>query len=190
MKNQWNFRTMFSLLESILLVTVVGWSLSPAWADPSTGGAAYTVESIPLPPGLEAETGGLDFFPDGRLVACFTRGEVMTYNPKTGEWTLFAEGLHEPLGILVVDDSEVIVLQRPELTRIKDTDGDGKADLYQKITDEFGISGNYHEFNYGPAQDENGNLFIALNTGSSGGGIRENVRGELNLLGRDGEDGL
>lgn len=182
-KQHWFFFPIVYLLFT--LVSMAG--------DPPTNTSfppSYRVESIPVPEGLEAETGGLDFFPDGRLVACFTRGEVMTYHPQTKEWMLFAEGLHEPLGILVVDNSEVIVLQRPELTRIRDTDGDGVADLYQKITDEFGISGNYHEFNYGPAQDENGNLFIALNTGSSGGGIRENVRGELKLLGRDGETGL
>ena len=30
--------------------------------------SSYLVENIALPPGLEAETGGLAFFPDGRLV--------------------------------------------------------------------------------------------------------------------------
>ena len=73
--------------------------------------------------------------------------------------------------------------------RIRDTDGDGMADVYEKVTDDFGISGNYHEFNYGPVKDANGNLFIALNTGSSGDGIHSEVRGQLNTLGRNGEKG-
>ena len=104
----------------------------------------------------------------------------MTYNLKTKEWKLFAEGLQLPLGILAVSNSEVLVMQLSNLIRIKDTDGDGHADMYENATGDFGISGNYHEFNYGPVRDKAGNLFIALNNGSSGGGVRPVVRGELN----------
>lgn len=150
---------------------------------------SYIIETIPIPDGLEAETGGIAFLPDGRLMACFTRGEVMIYDPEQGEWTLFAEGLHEPLGLWVISESEVLVMQRPELTRVVDTDGDGQADRYEKVTSDFGLSGNYHEFNYGPVKDGDGNLFIALNTASYGGKIQPNPRGPVNTLGRDGEDG-
>src|SRR6476620_4574411 len=150
---------------------------------------SYRVETIEMPKGLSAQTGGIDFLPDGRLVACFMRGEVMMYNLKTKEWKLFAEGLLLPLGILAVSDSEVLVMQLSNLMRIKDINGDGHADLYENATDDFGISGNYHEFNYGPVRDKAGNLFIALNTASSGGGVRPVVRGELNTHGRDGIDG-
>ena len=150
---------------------------------------AYLVESIQMPEGLNSEVGGLGFLSDGRLVACFHRGEVMIYNPATEEWKLFAEGLHDPLGLLIISDSEIWVMQQPELTRIRDTDGDGQADLYENVTDDFGISGNYHEFNYGPVKDKQGTFFIALNTGSSGDGILPQVRGKLNTLGRDGDKG-
>ncbi|MDP6794847.1 MAG: hypothetical protein QGG00_05590, partial [Verrucomicrobiota bacterium] len=64
----------------------------------------YKVENIPSPKGLDAQIGGLTFMPDGRLAACFHRGEVYAYNPKTKKWTLFADGLHEPLGIIAEDD--------------------------------------------------------------------------------------
>lgn len=144
----------------------------------------YVVDSIATPEGLTSETGGLSFLPDGRLVACFLRGEVMIYDPKAKKWSLFAEGLHEPLGILPVSESEFLVMQRPELTRIKDTDGDGHADLYETVTDDFGLTGNYHEFNYGPVKDKDGNMFIALNLASAGGGVRPEVRGRLDSLGR------
>ncbi|MEX2568581.1 MAG: hypothetical protein WD431_21750 [Cyclobacteriaceae bacterium] len=181
---------MRNLAPYILILSILFCLLAGCKGNNSSNiGPSYKVDTIPIPQGLLAETGGLAFFPDGRLIACFTRGEVMIFDPETEKWDLFAEGLHEPLGIQVVNQSEIIVLQRPELTRIRDTDGDGKADLYEKITDDFGISGNYHEFNYGPVMDDHGNAFIALNTASSGGGIRENVRGELKLEGRDGEDG-
>ena len=152
-----------------------------------TGDQAYVVEDIPMPDGLTAEVGGMKFLPNGKLMVCFHRGEVMTYDPDSGEWSLFAYGLHDPLGLHVVSDNEVIVMQQPELTRLKDTDGDGQADLYETVTDDFGISGNYHEFNYGPVEDAQGNLYFALNTASSGGGIKDVVRGEVNLLGRDGD---
>jgi hypothetical protein len=171
----------------ILCLLVVETFLFPGCltkVDSQVPAESYQVETIETPEGLTSETGGLDFLPDGRLVACFQRGEVMLYNPKTKKWNLFAEGLHDPLGILAISQSEFLVMQRPELTRIKDTDGDGEADLYETVTDNFGVTGNYHEFNYGPVRNKEGNLFIALNLASAGGGIRPEVRGDLDTLGR------
>ncbi len=63
----------------------------------SPAGEAYRIESIEMPEGLTAEVGGLGFMPDGRLVACFHRGEVMTYEAEKKEWKLFADGLHDTL---------------------------------------------------------------------------------------------
>ncbi len=146
----------------------------------------YKVENIPLPDGLIAETGAIGFMPDGRFIACFHRGEIMTYNLKTKKWKLFAEGLHDPLGILIVNNREILIMQRPELTRIRDTDGDGVADDYQTVTDDFGLSGNYHEFAFGPVADKQGNLYIALNLASNGAGIRNEIRGKYDSLSRPG----
>ncbi|RYU96558.1 hypothetical protein EWM59_06585 [Emticicia agri] len=146
----------------------------------------YTVENIPLPEGLIAETGAIGFMPDGRFIACFHRGEIMTYNLKTKKWKLFAEGMHDPLGILVVNNREILIMQRPELTRIRDTDGDGVADDYETVTDDFGLSGNYHEFAFGPVADKQGNLYIALNLASNGAGIRKEIRGTYDSLSRPG----
>src|SRR3954463_7624981 len=95
---------------------------------------SYRVETIEMPKGLAAQTGGIDFLPDGRLVACFMRGEVMTYDLQTKQWKLFAAGLHYPLGILAVSNTEVLVMQIPNLIRIKDTDNDGTADLFENAT--------------------------------------------------------
>lgn len=153
-------------------------------ADEPVADVSYRVESVLMPEGLSSETGAVAFLPDGRLAACFHRGEVMLYDPEKKTWDLFAEGLHDPLGIMVISNNELLVMQRPELTRVKDTDGDGTADLYETVTDDFGISGNYHEFNYGPVQDQEGNLFIALNTASPNGDVREEVRGKLDTTGR------
>ena len=69
-------------------------------------------------------------------------------DPKKFQWRVFAEDiLHNSCGIEVISKDEIIVSQMPELTRIKDTDGDGIADLYETISDKWGMSGNYHETN-------------------------------------------
>ncbi|MBD2752811.1 PQQ-dependent sugar dehydrogenase [Spirosoma validum] len=168
------------MLASILLSTLL--SVFPA----DTISDYYEIETIPTPPGLVAETGGLSFLPDGRMAACFHRGEVMLYNPKTKTWKLFAEGLHDPLGVLALSNKELLIVQRPELTRVTDTNGDGVADLYETVTDQFGMSGNYHEFAFGPVRDTKGNLYFSLNTASNGAGIRDEVRGQYDALGRQG----
>ena len=41
-------------------------------------GDYYSLQNIATPKGLDPQVGGLDFLPDGRLVACFHRGEVYT----------------------------------------------------------------------------------------------------------------
>ena len=144
----------------------------------------YVLENIP-PPKLLLErhgqngtqTDGLDFMPDGRLVACFVAGEVFTLHPKTKEWKLFADGLHTPLGVVALNDREVMVSQRPELTLLRDIDGDGKADEFESFCDDFGISGNYHEFHFGPVRDKEGNFYVSLGTASSGADVRHEKRG-------------
>lgn len=146
----------------------------------------YEVETIPTPAGLVAETGALAFLPDGRLAACFHRGEVMLYSPKTKQWRVFAEGLHDPLGVIAISNRELLVMQRPELTRITDTNGDGVADKYETVSDQFGMTGNYHEFAFGPIRDTKGNLYISLNAASNGAGIRQKLRGQYDSLGRQG----
>ncbi|MGO1868078.1 MAG: DUF7133 domain-containing protein [Sphingobacterium sp.] len=145
---------------------------------------SYRIDSIPTPAGLTAEVSALEFLEDGRLVAAFMRGEILFYQPETEEWEVFATGLHEPLGMKVISAREILVMQLPELTLLKDTDGDGRADVYETIYDDFGMTGNYHEFAYGPVQDKQGNLYVALNASSSGGGISKETRGDKLMIGK------
>lgn len=145
---------------------------------------SYVIDSIAMPPGLSGEVGALAFLPSGKLIAAFRRGEVMKYDQETDEWSVFARGLHLPLGLLVRSESEVLVMQYAELTRLRDTDHNGEADVYENVTDDFGLGGNYHEFAYGPVEDGSGNLYIGLNSTSNGGVMMEELRGKLN------EDGV
>ncbi|EDM25381.1 probable large, multifunctional secreted protein [Lentisphaera araneosa HTCC2155] len=141
--------------------------------------AGYKIERIDTPKGVDAQIGGLAFMPDGRLAVSFNYGKIFTYNPKTNEWKLFAEGLHLPLGMVAINNHELMVMQRPELTRIIDSNKDGRADTYLKFYDDFGLSGNYHEFNFGPVRDKDGNFYIGLNVASNNGGILEEPRGKF-----------
>ena len=177
-----NLRELCALgVRHLILLSQLLTAITSAAAEP-----AYRVENIPTPAGLAAKTGGLAFLPDGRLAACFQRGEVYLYNPANKSWQLFAEGLHDPLGLVVISDSEIVVMHRPELTRLRDTNGDGVADQYETICDTFGITGNYHEFAFGPLLDHDGNYLVGLNTASSLAGIHNELRGAFNPRGRAG----
>lgn len=149
---------------------------------------AFDVKSIFLGAGKDPQVGGIDILPNGKIAVAFHEGEIRLYDLKSKTWSLFASGLHEPLGLVVEDNDTVVVMQRPELTRISDTDGDGTADLYATICDDFGMSGNYHEFAFGPVRDKNGDYFVSLNVASNGAPIRDEIRGKWLDLGLPRDD--
>ncbi len=156
---------------------------SIAKAEPSTFAQYYDVEDIVLPEGGRS-VDGLAIMPDGRVVVTFYSGWVCFYDAKTKKWTTFAEGLHTPLGVLPLSNSQMLVMQMPELTLLTDKDGDNKADEFKTVSDQFGLSGNYSEFAFGPVKDAQGNLFFSLGTGSNQGApLTTEVRGFFNPLG-------
>ena len=59
-------------------------------------------------------------------------------------------------------DGAFYCTQRGELTKIEDKDGDGKADSFTPIA-LFQLSGNYHEYAYGPVFDKQGDMYVTLN---------------------------
>ena len=130
----------------------------------------YAVEHLPMPEGEYLEIGGMDFSSDGALWVSTRRGRVwridnvLAEDPAAAVYTLFAEGLHEGLGLNVIDDV-VHVTQRGEVSRLLDLDGDGRCDRIETITQDWGMSGNYHEFAFGLPQDDAGNLYVSTNVG-------------------------
>jgi glucose/arabinose dehydrogenase len=152
-------------------------------ASPADYSRYYTIEEVPTPSGLDAQVGGLAFTPGGKLAACFHRGEVLLLDLATGRWSPFAEGLQEPLGLVALSDAELLVMQRTELTRLIDEDGDGRADVYRVFFDDFGVTGNYHEYAFGPVRDPDGNCYISLNLASNLASIFEEVRGAFHPVG-------
>jgi len=127
----------------------------------------YEIRTVPIPEGIFLGVGGMAFLPNDKLAVTTRRGEVWTIsNPymKGGlapSFKLFARGLHEPLG-LAYHDGSLYLAQRPELTRLTDLDGDGTADEYKTVYT-FHISGNYHEYAYGPVFEKDGKMVVTLN---------------------------
>jgi glucose/arabinose dehydrogenase len=136
-------------------------------AKPAAEADYYRILTFPTPPGEVIEPGALDILPDGRVAVGTRRGEIWLIDhaydddPKKAQFTRFAHGLHEVLG-LAYKDGWLYVTQRPDVTRIRDTNGDGKADLFEVVTDGWGISGDYHEYAFGSRFDRNGELWVAL----------------------------
>ena len=81
--------------------------------------------------------------------------------PANVKFTRFASGLHEVLG-LAQRDGWLYAMQRCELTKLKDTDGDGRADVFKTVCDLWSISGDYHEYAFGSKFDKDGNLWAVL----------------------------
>lgn len=133
-------------------------------------GSHYRVVTFDVPAGLNLEASGLAPLPDGRLAVALRRGEVWIIKnplaePATVEalgYTLFASGMHEVLG-MAFHDGDLYVTQRAEVTRLRDTDGDGAADDYATISQGWGVSGAYHEYAYGPVFDREGRMHNTLN---------------------------
>ncbi|HYG19771.1 MAG TPA: c-type cytochrome [Ohtaekwangia sp.] len=139
----------------------------------------YKIITIPTPEGVLLEVGGVATLPDGRIAVSTRRGDVWTIenaameNGSAPSFKLFASGLHEPLG-LAYKDNALYAAQRGELTKLTDTNGDGRADIYETIH-AWPISGHYHEYSFGPKIAPDGSFFV---TGNVAFGDEEWWRGE------------
>lgn len=127
----------------------------------------YNIQTIPIPEGILLEIGGMTFLPDDALAVSTRRGEIwIITNPymRNGarpRYRLFAQGMHEVLGLNYIR-GDIYAVQRSELTRLRDLDGDGEADEYETVYS-WPLAANYHEFSYGPLLDKDGNMILTLN---------------------------
>ncbi|MDZ7646797.1 MAG: hypothetical protein U5K54_06205 [Cytophagales bacterium] len=139
----------------------------------------YRIITLPTPEGILLEVGGVATLPDGRIAVCTRRGDVwIVENPamekgSSPRYTLFASGLHEALGLSYYEGA-LYTAQRGELTKLVDTNGDDKADVYETVY-QWPISGHYHEYSFGPKITEDGSFFV---TGNVAFGDEEWWRGE------------
>jgi len=124
----------------------------------------YKIVDVPIPENVKLEVGGLALTDEDKLGVSTRRGEVWVIDKPYGNnpvYNKFAQGLHEPLGLNYKDNS-FYLSQRGELTRLEDRNADGKADVYKTIY-AWPLSGNYHDYSYGPKFRKNGNMLVTLN---------------------------
>jgi len=128
------------------------------------------------PYNFKPKVGGIDFKADGRMIVSTWDPSGSVYvldNVQSGDTTKIkvkriAFGLAEPLGVKVVNDT-IYVMQKHEMTRLIDNNGDDIIDEYQTLCDDWKVSSNFHEFGFGLAYKD-GHFYATLATAINPGG--------------------
>lgn len=130
--------------------------------------AGYAIEDY-LPPkdnfgrDLLFEALGIAVAEDGTVVVATRNAGI--WRIVDGEWQLFAEGMFDSLGVVIEDKKglDLVVGQKAELTRVRDTNGDGRADRFETLFDGFSYHSNYHTYLHGPVKGKDGAYYFGLN---------------------------
>ncbi len=135
--------------------------------DPPSESDYYPITRFEIPDGVVLEASGFQLMPDGKMAVCSRRGEIwmisdpMAEEVKAAQFKRFAHGLHETL-TLAERDGWLYTTQRCDVSRMRDTDGDGEADEFEVVNDGWEISGDYHEYAFGSKFDKNGDIWVVL----------------------------
>ncbi len=120
----------------------------------STSKDAYVLDDIPLPTTnpwqRNVRVCDVQFFRDGSAAAVTFDGDVWMVRGLGGEsaevqWRRFASGLHEPMS-LAIRDGEIFVFDRNGIWRLRDTNGDGEADVHEMFSNAFAQTAETREF--------------------------------------------
>ena len=140
---------------------------------------AYVLDRITLPSdnpwGIDIRVGGFDFFSDNKSAAlCTWDGDVwivkgISDNLEQLEWKRFASGIHEPLGLKIVEDM-IYTLSDDQITRYHDFNNDGEADYYENFNNEWELTSGFHAFLFDLHTDPEGNFVFAFGSPVRGGG--------------------
>ena len=120
----------------------------------STEKDAFVVDDIALPvdnPWRRAvRIGDIQFLSDGTGVGVTLDGDVWLirglHDPAgVVHWRRFTSGLHEPLSLAIRDD-QIYVFDRNGIWRLRDTNGDGEADVHELFSNAFAQTADMREF--------------------------------------------
>ena len=105
------------------------------------------------------------FFDDNRAAVATWSGDIWIVDGVDEDldqlvWSRFAVGFHMPQGLEVVDGT-VYVLDRDQITRLHDLNGDGQADYYENFNNDFHVTHHFHEFTFDLDVDAEGNFYFA-----------------------------
>ncbi|MEM7144540.1 MAG: hypothetical protein AAF591_05365 [Verrucomicrobiota bacterium] len=135
----------------------------------STSEGAFAIDEleipIPNPWARNVRLSGMDFFSDGRLAVCTFDGDVwvvegVSMGSEEATWQRYASGLHEPMGLRVVED-EVFVFDRAGIWRLHDENGDGEADFYEMWSNVVPQTAETREFAMGLLEKPGGGFYVA-----------------------------
>lgn len=151
----------------LVFITQLNDICAPLFAQSPSEDDYYPITRFEVPEGVVLEASSFQLLPNGKLAVASRRGEIwLVSDPfadevKASQFQRFAHGLHEVLS-MAEHDGWLYVVQRCDVSRIKDSNGDGKADLFEVVNDDWEISGDYHEYAFGSKFDAEGNLWITL----------------------------
>ena len=159
-----------TMIAALLTASMTAEEVGDRWGTADREREFYPVVQVPIPKDLVIEAGAFEQLPDGRIAIGTRRGDIFFVSGIDDErpepkYEIFATGLDEIFGLSWKDDA-LYVTHSAELTKVSDTDGDGKADLFEVISDAWGYA-NYHEYAFGSKFDQEGNLYVALGLSAS-----------------------
>ena len=164
---------------------------------------AYVIDTIPLPFDNAYNSGmllgSLDFLSDGRALIATLWGDVWLVSGLDDKlnavtWKRFAAGLSQPFGIKVEDD-QIYVLCKDQVTILHDYNQDGEADFYQNRSNDW-EENHGHTHVFGLDRDKDGNMYfpaydIFVKVPGDGGPSEVFAHGFRNCMGSSvREDGL
>jgi len=116
--------------------------------------SAYVVDDIALPLDnpwrRDVRIGDIQFLRDGTGVAVTVDGDVwlvhgLQETDGVVRWRRFASGLHEPMTLAIRDD-QIYVFDRNGIWHLRDTNGDGEADVHELFSNAFAQTADTREF--------------------------------------------
>lgn len=155
--------------------------------------APFLVDDLPLPlPNpwkRNVRPSDFDFFADGRLAMTTFDGDVWIADDLTGKqshltWRRFASGLHEPMGLRIVEGN-IIVFDRSGLVRLIDNDKNGEADYYENFCSLPAQTAETREFAMSMELKPGGGFY--LSKGGQAGGPRGKLNGSIVEVSADGK---
>ena len=162
-------KNLFKLLLALPILATAE-DLGAMWGTADAEAEYYPIVNVPIPPEVPMRPGSFEILPDGRLAVGTRRGDVYFVsgafeNPPIPTYKLFASGQDEIFGLSWREKS-LTITQFGEVTRLTDTDGDGSADQFETLTNNWGYAEG-HEFAFGSKHDPDGNIWVALGLSGS-----------------------
>ncbi|MFM7866266.1 MAG: hypothetical protein ACKPHU_18805, partial [Planctomycetaceae bacterium] len=131
--------------------------------------------------------GGVGCLSDGRIAVATLMGEVWLCSGAENvggsnklSWQRIAAGLYRSLGMVIQQD-QILVLGSDQITRLHDLNGDGEADFYECVTNEYPTTGG-HDFCTSLQQTKTGDLYWSVSARDFGVAHRDSS-GRIESLG-------